>query len=713
MSIELWAGAECTVNRVGDRYFDQSLRTGHHERLEDIDRLAELGVTRVRFPVLLERVAPDGLEHADFAWCDARLQRLRALGIRPIVGLIHHGSGPRYATLDTERFSSTLASFAHMVAARYPWVDAFTPINEPLTTARFCGLYAHWFPHARDTASFLRLLVNEAHATASAMAAIRSITPAAQLVQTEDFGRTFGTPALERQCEYEAHRRWLSLDLLAGRVTVEHPLREHLEAHAIAERELDALADAPCAPDIVGINYYVTSDRFLDERIERYPVSSHGGNAWQRYADVEAVRVRGEGIAGHAQVIRETWQRYHLPIALTEVHLGCTREEQLRWLAEAWSAAHATRAEGADVRALTLWSSFGAIDWSSLLTRDNGHYEPGVYDIRGSVPRATAIARMAQKLSSGRSVEHPVLSTPGWWRRPERFAYPVHYTTRSARSFRPRARAHSTRGPHILAVGDGVVGDGLIKLALQRGLAMKRVRTIAEATVALSNEPWAVAIEPVGERDFDGALARRRTLTRLAQTCAERDIQVLLFSNDRVFDGRSESAYSESDQPAPQCAQGHAQHGVESAVQLGFERALVLRTGPLLEPTHPQCRLAGMLRALLAGQPQHALRDEIVSPALLSHALHAALDLLVDREQGVWHLASEQSVSWSLLLKAALQRIASSHVHALSAREEHIVPRAPFMRALSSQRGYLLPSMSATLDTYIAAFATSARQSAA
>ena len=62
--MELWAGAECTVNRVGERWFDQVSRTGHHERPDDIDRLAALGIRRVRFPVLWERVAPQGLARA-------------------------------------------------------------------------------------------------------------------------------------------------------------------------------------------------------------------------------------------------------------------------------------------------------------------------------------------------------------------------------------------------------------------------------------------------------------------------------------------------------------------------------------------------------------------------------------------------------------------------------------------------------------------------
>ena len=42
-------------------------------------------------------------------------------------------------------------------------------------------------------------------------------------------------------------------------------------------------------------------------------------------------------------LLRETWDRYRTPIAITECHIGCTREEQMRWLGEVWSVA-ATRA---------------------------------------------------------------------------------------------------------------------------------------------------------------------------------------------------------------------------------------------------------------------------------------------------------------------------------------------------------------------------------
>src|SRR4051794_2868661 len=139
--IELWGGVECTINRVGDRYFNQLQRSGHWQRLDDLDRFAELGIRTLRFPILWEALAPDSVDEIDWSWTDQRLERLRALGIRPIAGLLHHGSGPRYTSLIDPEFPEKLAAFAGAVARRYPWIDLYTPVNEPLTTARFSGLY--------------------------------------------------------------------------------------------------------------------------------------------------------------------------------------------------------------------------------------------------------------------------------------------------------------------------------------------------------------------------------------------------------------------------------------------------------------------------------------------------------------------------------------------------------------------------------------------
>ena len=79
--IEVWGGVECTVNRVGDAYFDQLERTGHAHRLADLDLLAGLGLRTLRYPVLWERTAPAGVPSIDWSWADERLTRMKMLGV--------------------------------------------------------------------------------------------------------------------------------------------------------------------------------------------------------------------------------------------------------------------------------------------------------------------------------------------------------------------------------------------------------------------------------------------------------------------------------------------------------------------------------------------------------------------------------------------------------------------------------------------------------
>jgi dTDP-4-dehydrorhamnose reductase len=126
----------------------------------------------------------------------------------------------------------------------------------------------------------------------------------------------------------------------------------------------------------------LTSERFLDDRwsaTRRTRTAATGGTS---YADVEAVRVVAEGLAGR-RLLREAWERYRLPLAVTEVHLGCTRERQTALARGGVGRARAASAQdGADVRAVTVWSLLRAYDWDSLLTCARGSYEPGVFDLR-------------------------------------------------------------------------------------------------------------------------------------------------------------------------------------------------------------------------------------------------------------------------------------------------------------------------------------------
>ncbi len=420
--LEVWAGAECSVVRVGDSWRDQVHETGYHDHVRnDIRMAAGLGVRRLRVPFLWERVAAGQGAASDWSWHDRQMDQLRQSGISAIGGLIHHGAGPMAHSLFEPGFIEGLAAHAYATATRYPDIGMWTPVNEPLTTARFSCLYGHWHPHLQDEQAFLHAVVIQSAAILAAMRAIRRASPQAQFLHTEDLGKVFSTPAMSAQATYENERRWLSLDLLCGRVDTHHPWWNRLLDHGISKFHLDQLASGEAAPDLIGINHYVTSDRFLDERLHLYPPNLHGGNGHASYVDTEAVRAGiFEAEIGWRPRLREAWSRYGVPLVLSEVHLGCDDPaEQVRWLMEAWDAAQDLRLEGIDIRAMTVWALFGLVDWNSMLRKRDGHYERGVFDRRtenGSTLLAEAVSALAR---DGAFDDHRLV-TPGWWRRQER-----------------------------------------------------------------------------------------------------------------------------------------------------------------------------------------------------------------------------------------------------------------------------------------------------
>jgi dTDP-4-dehydrorhamnose reductase len=294
----------------------------------------------------------------------------------------------------------------------------WTPVNEPLTTARFSGLYGHWYPHRESEADFLRMLVIECRAVLLAMRAIRRVTPQAELIQTDDLGKCFATPPMQAVADEHNERRWLSFDLLAGRVDARHPWHARFLRAGVPTNELEQLRHGELGQFTVGINHYVTSDRFLDHRQSLYPTRFYDVNGPDLHVDTEALCVAlPEGSTGWLARLREAWARYpeHL-LAVTEAHLGSAAPEQVHWLHACWDAALTMRAEGATMRAVTVWSLFGSTDWSSLLTEHRGHYEPGAFDVSDGTPRPTLLAEAVRHLAERQTGPRPE-GEAGWWAR--------------------------------------------------------------------------------------------------------------------------------------------------------------------------------------------------------------------------------------------------------------------------------------------------------
>lgn len=650
--LELWGGVECTVVRVGDTYRDQTFETGHKGRPEDIKLIADLGIRTVRYPILWECVAPERPDRLDFGWMDDRLGRLRERGVEVIGGLVHHGSGPRYTSLVDPDFPKKLADYAGIVAERYPWIRTWTPVNEPLTTARFSGLYGHWYPHGRDYSTFLRALAGECLGTLQAMRAIRTAIPGARLLQTEDLGKTFSTYPLRYQARHENGRRWLSFDLLCGRVDERHDWYGWLRHAGLTDAHFSDLLTGDARPDMLGINYYLTSERFLDHRTELYPGLAAGGNGRDRYVDAEAVRVKRLGAeTGLAPRLREAWGRYRIPMAVTEVHHGCTRDEQLRWVAEIWEACRQVRSEGIDLRAATIWSLFGNVDWRSLLTREDGVYDVGVFDVRSTPPRPTVIAKAVKAYACGDTFDHPALDAPGWWRRPARL-YP----------WNGKCRAPKEGGRKLLITGaTGTLGQAFARLAEHRGLAhcltgreeLEITDTASVDRTLDRYEPWAVintaGFVRVADAEAESAACfawNTDGAANLARACAARRLPLVTFSSDLVFDGRKGSPYVETDPVAPTGTYGLSKARAEERVTAAWDRALIIRTSAFFGPWDRYNFAWHVLSSLGRGEAVRASRNKVVSPTFVPDLCHATLDLLIDGEAGLWHLANRGGLSW-------------------------------------------------------------------
>jgi dTDP-4-dehydrorhamnose reductase len=419
---ELWGGIECTLNRIGELYYDQLELTGHYNRPDDIDRLASLGLSRMRYPVLWEKHQPTAQAAVDWSWASRQLNGLRRNGIDPIVGLVHHGSGPGFTDLSDPQFAFGLSAYAGAVARQFPWVEYYTPVNEPLTTARFSGLYGFWYPHSRNDLMFLKMLINQVKGVVLSMKEIRKVNPDAKLVQTDDLGKVYADPTLKYQADFENERRWLTFDLLCGKVDRDHSLWGYLRWLGLKEEDLFFFQDNPCPPDVAGFNYYVTSERYLDPKVEHYPPHLRGGNHRHRYVDTEAIRIKHNHRSGLVVLLMEAWDRFHLPMAITEAFLSCTEDEQVRWLYDVCHQASEARQKGADIRAVTFWALFGEMGWNKLVTTmTDAEYESGAFDTRPETPRETMICSFIRALSRDGKFDEEWVVDEGWWRRSDRF----------------------------------------------------------------------------------------------------------------------------------------------------------------------------------------------------------------------------------------------------------------------------------------------------
>jgi beta-glucosidase len=331
---------------------DEHVLTEHSLRWrEDLTALKELGATAVRYGVSWPAVHLD-VDRYDWSVLDEVIPFAAGeLGLTVVADLVHYGT-PRWLTgsFADPRYPEAIAAFAGAFASRYrDRVTHFTPLNEPVTTASFCGLRGVWPPALTGWDGWVAVAVPIAMGMARTIRAIRDVQPEAVIVHVEA-----ATLVDDGGADHADHAEllraigWLPTDLLMGRVDAQHPMRPWLLDHGASDADLAGLAADPAIPDIIGVNYY---PELTPRRLE-----SVDGRTVQVSYDHGAAGLR-DAVTGFAT-------RYGRPVAITETSVEGSDDEREAWLRSSSAEVLRLVAEGIDVRGYTWWPMFDFVDWS-------------------------------------------------------------------------------------------------------------------------------------------------------------------------------------------------------------------------------------------------------------------------------------------------------------------------------------------------------------
>lgn len=330
--------------RPGHRKLDEYELTQHYANWRgDLDLVAESGAEFLRWGVPWYLVEPEP-GRFDWLWTDQVAEHMQRLGLRCIVDLMHYGT-PLWLenAFANSGYAERVAAYGRAVAERYRGVlDDFTPLNEPIVNAEWCGEHGSWPPYFVGQDGFITLTRILARGMVRTQQEITAVNPDAVFVHVDAGFRYEGeTTPLPRELLEE--RRFLALDFITGRIDDAHPLRGWLGEHGVTDDELAWFADNAVRPDVVGVNYYPTFTTIRVENGKTSPVVA--------------------GTAGLRDLVQLYSARYGLPLAITETSLVGTPAEKIAWLRESETELEALRGEGHRIVGYTWFPFLDLVDW--------------------------------------------------------------------------------------------------------------------------------------------------------------------------------------------------------------------------------------------------------------------------------------------------------------------------------------------------------------
>ncbi|MDB6057050.1 MAG: glycosyltransferase, partial [Verrucomicrobiales bacterium] len=171
---------------------------------------------------------------------------------------------------------------------------------------------------------------------------------------------------LHEDLKLRLHRRHVVLDLITGRIDQEHELWNWLQKHGLSQFDLRWFMQNPVSVDVLGLDYYSHSET------ELYPCSS---NHFRQRIPTK--------LSGLYTTVRDYWERYHIPLMLTETSYYGDDPERLQWLDETVCDVRRLRSEGIPIIGYTWWPLVDHVDWDGAMLHQIGRiHNVGMYRLQ-------------------------------------------------------------------------------------------------------------------------------------------------------------------------------------------------------------------------------------------------------------------------------------------------------------------------------------------
>jgi beta-glucosidase/6-phospho-beta-glucosidase/beta-galactosidase len=382
-------GIECSYPTIEHGRVRRDLleECGHYDRFrEDLNLVTGMGLRVLRYGLPYHRVHL-GPGRYDWAFADEAMAEIKRLGITPILDLLHFGVPGWLDNFQNPELPVRFAEYAAAVAARYPWVRYFTPVNEIYVTARLSAKEGVWNEQLKTDRAFVTAVKHLVASSILACQAIVNLRPDAIIVQSESAEYTHEARVdPSKQVRLENKLRFLALDLLYA-----HPPDAEVCMYALdngltrAEYEW-FMAGEPPGHQVMGNDYYGRNERILlpDGKI-----------------------CQAEDVLGWYQITRSYYERYRKPVMHTETNVF-EADQAPTWLYKQWMNVLRMRRDGVPVLGFTWYSLIDQVDWDIQLSKKLGRVNAcGLYDLeRRPRPVAAAYKALLQEFGQITVVPH-------------------------------------------------------------------------------------------------------------------------------------------------------------------------------------------------------------------------------------------------------------------------------------------------------------------